>query len=73
MLLDRYLSYLPVCDVGVLWPNCCMDQDATWYGGRPQPRPHCVTWGPSSLPPKKGAHPPPTNFWPMSVVAKWVD
>jgi len=25
-----------------------MDQDATWYGGRPQPRPHCVRWGPSS-------------------------
>jgi len=25
-----------------------MDQDATWYEGRPRPRPHCVTWGPSS-------------------------
>ena len=24
-----------------------MDQDATWYGGRPQPRPYCVRWGPS--------------------------
>jgi len=22
----------------LLWPNCWMDQDATWYGGRPQPR-----------------------------------
>ena len=32
----------------VLWPNGCMDQDATWYGGRPQPWPHCVRWGPSS-------------------------
>jgi len=30
-----------------------MDQDATWYGGRPRPRRHCVRWGPSS-PPKKG-------------------
>jgi len=23
-------------------PNGCMDQDATWYGGRPRPRQHCV-------------------------------
>jgi len=38
----------------VLWPNGCMDQGATWYWGRPRPRPHCVTWGPSS--PLKGAH-----------------
>ena len=30
-----------------------MDQDATWYGGRPQPRGLCVRWGPSS-PSQKG-------------------
>jgi len=24
--------------------NGWMDQDATWYGGRPRPRPHCVGW-----------------------------
>ena len=29
-----------------------MDQDATWYGGRPRSRAHCVRRGPSS-PPKK--------------------
>jgi len=34
-----------------LWPNSCMDQDATWYAGRPWPRPR-ATWGPSS--PLKG-------------------
>ena len=34
----------------VLCPNGFMDQDATWYGGRPQPRPHCVTWRPSPPP-----------------------
>jgi len=51
----------------LLWPNGWKDQDATSYEGRPQPRPHCVTWGPSS-PLPKGAQPP--NFWPMSVVAK---
>jgi len=42
----------------VLWPNGWMDQDATWYGGRPRPRPHCVRWGPSSS--QKGHSPP--NF-----------
>ena len=45
-----------------------MDQDATWYEGRPRSRPHCVRWGPSSLAKqKRGAQPPPHNFWPMSV------
>jgi len=34
----------------LLWPNGWMDQAATWYRGRPRPRPHCVRWGPS--PPK---------------------
>jgi len=23
----------------LLWPNSWIDQDATWYKGRPQPRP----------------------------------
>jgi len=34
-----------------------MDQDATWYGGRPRPRRHCVRWGPRF--PKKGTQQPP--------------
>ena len=42
----------------LLWSNGSMHQDATWYGGRPRPRRHCVRWGLSSLP-KKGAEPPP--------------
>jgi len=46
---------LSVCNVGVLWPNGWMDQDATWYGGRPRPRPHCVRWGLSS---------PSDTMWP---------
>ena len=41
----------------LLWPNVWMDQDATWYGGRPRPRPHCATWGPSSPPPKGRSRP----------------
>jgi len=51
-----------------LWPNGCMDQDANWYRGRPQPRRLCARWGPSSTSPK-GAEPLP-NFRPMSIVAK---
>ena len=39
---DRSPVCLSVCNVGVLWPNGWMDQDATWYGRKPWPRPHCV-------------------------------
>ena len=32
-----------------------MNQDATWYGGKPRPKRRCVRWGRSS--PLKGAQP----------------
>ena len=58
MLSDRCLScpVCPVCNVGALWPNSWIDQDETWYAGRPRhgdggrspPRPQCARWGPSS-------------------------
>ena len=38
----------PIFGPFLLWPNGCMYQDITWYGGRPQPRRHCVRWGLSS-------------------------
>ena len=38
----------PIFGPCLLRPKGCMDQDATWYGGRPRPRRHCVTWRPSS-------------------------
>jgi len=41
----------------LLWLNGWMDQDTTWYGRRPRPRPHCVGWGPSS-PTYKKEHSP---------------
>jgi len=44
---------LSVCDVGVLWPNGEKDQDATWYCGRPWPRPRPVRWGLSSTQQKR--------------------
>jgi len=55
----------PIFGPCLLRPNGSMDQDAIWYGGRPRPWRHCVTWGPSS--PKTGQSP---NFRPMSIVAK---
>jgi len=55
------------CNVGVLWQNGWMDQDATWYGGRPRPRRHCVIDGDPA--PSKTVTAPAT-FRPMSIVAK---
>jgi len=44
-------------------------QNATWHGGRPRPRRHCVRWGlGTQLSPKKGHSPP--NFRYMSIVTK---
>jgi len=34
----------------VLWPNGCMDKDATWYGGRPRPWPHVLDGDPAPTP-----------------------
>jgi len=51
-----------------VWPDGLMDQDTTWYGGRPQSRPRCVRWGPAAS--QKRGHSPLAHFWPMSIVAK---
>ena len=53
----------PIFGPYLLCPNGSMDQDATWYGGRPRPRRHCVRWGPAPLP-KRGGTAAPT-FPPM--------
>ena len=47
----------PIFGSCLLWPNGCMDQDATWYEGRPWPGQHCVGCGPSSTPLPKGHSP----------------
>jgi len=54
------------CNVGVLWPNGWIDQDATWYEGRPRPG-HIELVG-DPAPPKRGTAAP--TFRLMSVVAK---
>ena len=52
-----------------------MHQDATWYGGRPQPRELCVRWEASHLP-KREAEPGgrAPNFRPMycGQTAGWI-
>jgi len=59
----------PIFGSCLLGPNSSVDQDATWYEGRPWSRPRCVAWRPSS--PQKGGTAP--NFRPMSVVTKRLD
>jgi len=58
----------PIFSPCLLWPNGWMDQDATWYEGRSQPRPHCVGWKPSSPATEMGTQLP--TFRPMSIMAK---
>jgi len=60
----------PVFGPCVLWPSDWMDQDATWYLGKPRPRRRCVRWGRSSPSPKRGTAP---SFRFMSIVAKRLD
>jgi len=47
----------PIFGACLLWPNSCMDQDATSYGGRPRPRAHCARWKPSFPSTKRGHSP----------------
>jgi len=66
VLLDRCPVCPSVCNVGVLWPNDWMDQDATWFRGRPRPGDIVLDGYPA---------PPPPGLWsptfrPMSIVAK---
>ena len=53
----------PIFGPGLLWPSSWMDQGATWYGGKPRPRRHCVRCGCSSRS-KAGQPSPPPVFGP---------
>ena len=61
----------PSCNIGVSWPNSWIDQDATWCGGRPRSKPHCVGWDPA--PPQKGAQQPPLFGPRLSWPNVWMD
>jgi len=56
-VLDGDLAQPTIFGPCLLWPNGWMHPDATWYGGRARPRPHCARWGPSSPPSKKRESP----------------
>jgi len=55
----------------LLWPHGWMDQDVTWYRGRPRPRPHCARWGPSS-PQKRGTAPQICGPCLLCQTAGWI-
>ena len=55
----------PIFSPRLLWPNGCMDQDATGYEVGLSPG-DCDRWGLRY--PRKKAHPPPSNFLPMAIV-----
>ena len=52
----------PIFSPFLLWPNGWMHQDATWYGGRPRPRRHCIRWGPNLSPKKNNRAQLPPQF-----------
>jgi len=56
----------PIFGPCLMWPNGCMDQDATWHDGRSGPRPHCA----KLHYPKKDHS---LNFPPIFIVAKQLD
>ena len=63
-----HMAQPPILGPCLLWPNAFMDQDATWYRGRPRPR-----WEPSC--PWKGAQPPrfgPCLLWPNGWADRYV-
>ena len=64
--IKGHTHHNPVFGPCLLWPNGWMDEDATWYGSRPRPRPHCIRRGPSSA---RNGHSSPPSFRPVFIVA----
>jgi len=61
----------PIFGPYLVWPNGWMDEDTTWYGSRPRPRPHCIRPG-LSYPRKGHSSPPlfgPCLLWPWSPIS----
>ena len=60
-------GYSPIFVQCPLWPNDWMDEDATWHGSRPRPKPHCVRRGPALR--ERGTAAPhvfgPCLLWPL--------
>jgi len=58
----------PIFAPCLFWPNGWMDQDATLYGERPQPKPHFIRRKPIPPCPPKWHSSRPPSFWPISIV-----
>ena len=65
-LPPEHTHHHPVFGPCLFWPNGWMDEDATWYGSRSRPRPHCIRRGPTSA---RNGHRAPPSFRPMFIVA----
>ena len=70
-LLKKVQTPHPIFGPFLLWPNGWIYQDATWYGGRPQPRWLCVGWRLSPLP-KKGRSPQFLAHVSCGQTAAWI-
>ena len=56
-----------------MWANGCMDQDATWYRGRPRPT-RDIVFDVDPVTPRKRAHPPQPIFGPCLLWPnRWMD
>ena len=61
----------PIFGPCLLWPNGWIDEDATWHGSSPRPRPHCIRRVPA--PRERGTAAPPLFgaclMWPRSPIS----
>jgi len=62
----------PIFGTCLLCPNGWMDQDATWYRGRPRSKRHCFRWGPSSPSPKREQSPQFSAHVCCGEMAGWI-
>jgi len=62
----------PILSPCLLWPNGWMDEDATWYGGRPRPKLDCARWGRSPPPKKQEAQPQFSTHVCYGQTAGWI-
>jgi len=71
MLSDRCLSCLSVPSITLMYCSQTVGwiKNATWYGGRPRPRPHCIRRGPSS----PRGHSPPISGLCLLRPNGWMD
>ena len=64
---------LSVCNVGVLLPSGCMDQNEAWHGGRLGPGHIALDWDPTELPSsKRGRSPQFSTHICCGEMAGWI-